>query len=289
MGPLAPLAVTPLFDALLEHVAKDAFAIALDLIGAYRTGAPGEFDSLRPQIRKCVEKCAAEGKAPRDTMSAYRFERLAMQMLGKGREDADACAIALDLAKIMVASSRRLEGRLPNSIVRRLLSDFPEIVWPCVGAAIIANDGQARLLPYILGTFGYFNDHPPILSLPEAALFSWCHAHPDKAPAFAARVVPVLAEGQDSKKMMHPLLCRLIDEFGECGNVLDGIESNINSFSWEGSLTRYYDQYINPLSALTDHKIPAVQRWAKRLIRQLQARIEHARDQDAEEDTEWEI
>ena len=289
LGPLAPLAVTPLFDALLEHVAEDAFATALDLIGTYCMGNSQALESLRPQIRKSVEKWAAEGKVPRNTKSTYRFERLAMQMLGKGREDADACAIALDLAKIMVAGSRRIGNNVPSSLIHRLLSDFPEIVWPCVGAAIIANDGQAWHLAYILGTFGHFNDHPPILSLPEAALFSWCHAHPDKAPAFAARVIPVLAEGQDSEKTMHPMLRKLIDEFGECANALDGIESNINHFSWVGSLTRYYDQYINPLSALTDHKIPAVQRWAKRLIRQLQARIEHARDQDAEEDTEWEI
>ena len=286
---LPPLAMTPLFDALLEHAANEAFATALDLIGTYCMGNSEAFDSLRPQIRKCVEKCAAEGKVPSGTMSADLFERLAMQMLGKGREDADACAIALDLAKIMVAGSRRIGNNVPSSLIHRLLSDFPEIVWPCVGAAIIANDGQAWHLAYILGTFGHFNDHPPILSLPEAALFSWCHAHPDKAPAFAARVIPVLAEGQDSEKTMHPMLRKLIDEFGECANALDGIESNINHFSWVGSLTRYYDQYINPLSALTDHKIPAVQRWAKRLIRQLQARIEHARDQDAEEDTEWEI
>ncbi len=286
---LPPLAVTPLFDALLEHVAKDAFATALNLISTYCMGNSQALDSLRPQIRKCVEKCAAEGKVPRNTMSAYRFELLAMQMLGKGREDADACTIALDLTKIMVESSQRIEGQLPNSIVQRLLSDFPEIVWPRVGAAITADDGQDWLLAHILGTDGLCKDDSLILSLPKAVLFSWCHAHPDKAPAFAARVVPVLAEGQDSEKTMHPLLRQLIDEFGEYTNVLDGIEDNINNFAWVGSLTGYYEQYIKPLSALADHKIPTVRLWAKRLVRRLEAGIEHAREEDAEQDARREI
>ena len=286
LPPLSPSIVVPLFDALLGHDANEAFATALDLIYMYCTGDSEVFDSLRPQMRKCVERCVADGRVLRDTMDVFHFEQLAMRMLGKGREDADACAIALDLAKIMIANSRQL----PNSIVRRLLSDFPEVVWPYVGAAIISNPRQAWLMALDLGEqMSSCEQDPPILSLPEAALFSWCHAHPDEAPAFAARVVPVLAEGKDSEKTMHPLLRRLIDEFGEYANVLDAIESNINNFSWVGSLTGYYDQYVNPLSALADHKMPAVQRWAKRLIRRLQGMIERARDQDAERDAEREI
>lgn len=290
LGQLPSLEVIPLFDALLEHDAPEAFAVALDLIHTYLRGSPEAFDSLRLQIRRCVEKCVSDDKVPSDTMDAFHLEQLTMRMLEESREDADACAIALDLAKLMVASSHQIGKTLPNPLIHRLLSDFPEIVWPCIGATIVSDPSQSWLMVHVLGSsMGFKKQDPPILSLPAATLRSWCHAHPDQAPVFAARVIPVLAEGQDSEKTMHPLLCWLIDEFGECQKVLDAIGNNINTFSWTGSLTRYYGQYIRPLSVLTSHRLPAVQRWAKRLIRHLQVRIEQARDQDAEEDAEWEI
>ena len=223
-------------------------------------------------------------------MDAFHFEQLTMQMLEKSREDADACAIALDLAKLMVTSSQQIGKTLPNPLIHRLLSDFPEIVWPCIGATIVSDPSQSWLMAHVLGmSMGFRKQDPPILSLPEATLRSWCHAHPGQASEFAARVVPVLAEGKDSEKMMHPLLLWLIDEFGERKKVLDAIGNSINNFSWAGSLTRYYGQYVEPISALTDHKIPAVRRWARHLIRRLQAMIEQALDQDSEEDAEWEI
>lgn len=287
---LSSLEVIPLFDALLEHGAEEVFAIALNLIHTYLRGSPEAFDSLRPQIRRCVEKCASDNNVPNDTMDAFHFERLTMQMLEKGREDADACAIALDLAKLMVTSSHQIGKTLPNPLIHRLLSDFPEIVWPCIGATIVSDPSQSWLMAHVLGrSMGFRKQDPPILSLPEVTLRSWCHAHPDQAPEFVARVVPVLAEGKDSEKTMHPLLRWLIDEFGERKKVLDAIGNSINSFSWTGSLTRYYGQYIDPISALTDHETATVRRWAHHLIRQLRAMIEQARDQDSEEDAEWEI
>ncbi len=88
---------------------------------------------------------------------------------------------------------------------------------------------------------------------------------------------------------MHPILRRLIYEFGERASVLDGIESNIYTYSWAGSRTKYYGQYIDPIGVLTEHRIPSVQRWAKRMIRQLRSEIERARDHDAELDVEMEI
>ena len=295
LGRISLLEVMPLFDALLEDDEKleddenEAFSVMLDLIDKYLGESPEAFGSLRLTIRKCVEKCVSDGKVPSDTMDAFHFEQLTMRMLGQGRGDADACAIALDLAKLMVVSSRQIGKTLPNPIIHQLLSGFPEIVWPYVGAAIVSDSSQAWLMEHVLGKrMSLRKGNPPILSLPEATLFSWCHAHPDEAPAFVARVIPVLATGKDTENKLHPLLCRLVGEFGECSNVLNGIDHNITNFSWTGSLTRYYDQYIKPLSALTDHQFPAVRHWTKRLISQLQARIEQAREQDAEEDAECE-
>ena len=286
---LAPPTVASLFDALHEQTGDEASTILLGLAAMHLHVAPDAFDPLRPQVRKCIEKCVADGSLPADAMHMYYFEELAKRVLDEGRGDRDACAIALELAKVTVANSCRNADALPSSLMRQLLSGFPEVAWPLVGAAIVADRKQASLLIWALGTHMRRDEQPPILSLPEATLFSWCHANPDEAPPFAACVVPVLAARQDSSMIVHPILRRLIDEFGEREGVLDGIETNIYTYSWVGSLTKYYGQYIEPLGGLTDHRIPFVKMWAKRMIRQLQSEIERARDHDAELDVEMEI
>ena len=302
LASLAPPVVATLFDALQEHAADEASTILLRLVAMHLDVAPDAFDPLRPQVRKCIEKCVADGGLPTDAMDRY-FEQLAKRVLDEGRGDADACAIALELAKVVVANSCRNASALPSSLTRQLLSDFPEVVWPLVGAAIVSDRNQAvaagqtdtqptdpvTLLKWALGTH-MRDEQPPILSLPEATLFSWCHANPDKAPSFAASVIPVLAERQDSGMIVHPILRRLIDEFGVRAEVLDEIKLKIiYDYSWIGSLTKYYGQYIDPIGALTDHRIPSVRRWAKRMIRQLRSEIERAGDHDAELNVEMEI
>ena len=289
LAKLAVPVVASLFDALHEQTGDEASTTLLGLVAMHLQVAPDAFDPLRSQVRKCIEKCVADGNLPADAMDMYYFEELAKRALDEGRGNADACAIALELAKVMVPNSRRNISALPNSLMRQLLSDFPEVVWPLVGAAIVSDRDQEILLTYAFGKHMRRDEQPPIISLPETTLFSWCHANSDKAPSFAARVVPVLAAQQDSSMIVHPILRRLIDEFGERASVLDGIESNIYTYSWVGSLTKYYGQYIDPIRTLTNHRIPSVRIWAKRMIRQLQAEVERAHDHDAELDVEMEI
>ena len=257
-----------LFDALLGQESDEALAAALDLMAAQ---PPAVRDGLGPQIRRCVARCVHYGGPAGYT--SHLFERLVGRMLGKGREDADACGVALDLATMMVE-----RGELPGSLGRQLLADFPEIVWPQVGAAIIADSDVAWRMQLALS--GWRSYQPLILALPLATLLSWCRAHPTVAPAFAASVLPVLAQGDE--QILHPSLQRLIDEFGEREDVLDGVKRNIGTNSWVGSMTGYYQQFLAPLKELANHRITAVARWAAHMTRILQANVEkHARE-DAE-------
>ena len=279
---LQPAEVGRLIDAVLTHEGSEASRVALDLIAAFGFTVSAKIGGLRSQIRKCVVRRAREGKAN------YHLEQLAGWMLAKGRQDADACAFALDLAGIMVERWHSVGVELPSSVIRKLLSDFPEVVWPCVSAAIIADRAVAGGMVATLGT-PFRRDHEsPILSLPVETLFSWCRAHPESAPAFAARILPVLDES-GGEPALHPTLCRLVDEFGDREDVLSGIKGNIGTYSWKGSMTIYYQRFLGPLGALTGHRSPAVRFWAKHMTHELQARIEHARDRDAELDVEWEI
>jgi len=273
-----PLELAPLLDELMTHEGDEALAVAIHLIASYRLAEPG----MHRLMGKCLAKCARSGKWPAGTMASYHLERFVDYMLAKGRQDSDACATALDLAGIIVESWRAGGEHLPSSITRKLLSDFPEVVWPRIGAAIIADPvGLAWAMKLL-------DDEPLILSLPVATLFSWCHAHPGAAPAFAACVLPVLGK-QGDEQTLHPTLSRLIDEFGMRKDVLDGIVSNIGTYGWVGSVTGYYRQFLAPVRALEHHPTAAVRRWATRTTRWLETNIERARDHDAESEGRWEF
>ena len=178
--------------------------------------------------------------------------------------------------------------RLLAPLVPKLLADFPETVWPLIGQAILAADAKRSfLLRIILGdprSFGR-TANSIILQLPEETLFAWCHANPKRAPAFLAAIAPVLTnygKGENSQRGLHPVMTRLLDEFGEREDVRRAIEDNIHTFGWSGSQSTYFALYQEPLKALVDHPKPQVRGWVRSLLRYLDSTIKNALDEDEE-------
>ena len=277
--------VTPLFDILLDHSAE-GYVVAVDLMGMYAFGEPDSLEGLRPQVLKLVENLTKWQPLPIGDLIHHHFEQIVSWMLGKGRQDPDATATALVLARTMVNSVEIGGDRLFEPVLPKLLSEFPEVTWQLIGQAIVSDIRKAELLTFALGDpFSFeIESCPPILSLPEYALFAWCHANPDSAPAFAARVLPVLtAHGADAPKLsLHPIIARLLDEFGERENVRIAVELNIYTFGWSGSRTTYFAYYKEPFSKLLNHPKPKVRTWARIMLRQLDNSLKGAHNEDEE-------
>ena len=285
--------VATLFDTMLDHSAE-AFTVAVELMWMYAHGTPDRLDGFRPHIRKAAENVARWRRLRGNVMADYHFENIMKWMLGKGRQDPDAQATALALATALVSTTDWDEGRIMKSVVSTLLSNFPEITWPLIGQAVISDRAQSWRLRYVfLGDpFSFKQEkNPAMLSLPEDTLFAWCRAHPDQAPAFVARVIPILTiyRNDASAQSLHPVMRRLIDEFGDRDDVRQAVSLNMGNFSWSGSVTNYFTLYLEPLRTLCAHPKWQVRRWAKAMLRHLDARIEHARNQDEERDAEWDI
>ena len=287
--------VAILFDTLLDHSAE-AFTEAIELMRMYAHGAPDRLDGFRPQIRKAAENIARWKCSQSQSMANYDsdFEMIMKWILRKGRQDSDARATALALATALVSVADWNEGRIIKPVVSTLLSDFPEIAWPLIGQAIVSDRGQAWRLKYVfLGDQFSFKQekNPAILNLPEETLFAWCHAHPDRAPAFVAAIVPILTtyRSDASEQSLHPVVIRLFNEFGDRDGVLQAVSVNMENFKWSGSVTNYFTLYLEPLRTLHNHPKSQVRRWAKAMLRHLDTRIEHARNEDEEWEAQWEI
>ena len=289
-------AVAPLFDALLDHSAE-GYAVALDLLGMYVFGRLDNLEDFRPQLLKAAENFTKYPHPGHDQMAAHHFEETMRWVLEKGREDSDARAVALALARSIVGPehnttegtlrTRMVKEDMLRPVIRLLLANFPEIVWPIVGQGILSDPLRALHLSNLLGS-RLSSDHrhdAAILSLPEDVLFEWCRAHPDGAPAFTATVVPVLTtyNREAAEHALHPRMARLLDEFGDREDVLQAVGGNIHTYFGWGSPTTYFALYEAPVSRLRDeHPSARVRRWAKSTLRELAAMSEGIRSEEDE-------
>ena len=283
--------VVPLIDVMLDHGAE-AFAVAMGLMESCVRGTRGKIAGFRPQIRKSVENFTRWKQLRKQQGAAADFELIVHWMLEQGRGDRDARATALALAKTLVNDEDDCGEDLIEPMIPTLLSDFPEIAWQLIGQAIVSDQQQAwRLARVLRGRRpGDGESNPIILSLPEDTLCDWCHAHPDRAPAFAAGVVPVLtgSEFEASERSLHPIMIRLLDEFGDREGVLEAVLDNMHTFTWAGSLASGFALYEEPLRTLRDHPKPKVRRWATATLRRLATTIENAHDEEEERKVRWE-
>lgn len=285
-GELAALPATTvasLLDAMFDLNAK-GYAAAVELMGHLSHNAPERLEEFTLQIVK-VARNAPSGKVMRaegirdTTMLRYRFEVMVGRMLEKGRDDPDARATALALSKTLAEGGG---GTWVKPVLSMLLSEFPEIAWPLIGEAIASDERMATRLGQIIAEpiSGVPDSIPAILALPVGTLFAWCHAHPDQAPAFAARHFPVLSgqDEDDSETALHPVVARLLDEFGTREDVQEAVETNVHTYFWTGSPVNYYKPYEETFSRISEDpdRPSGLRRWARRMLRDLRQAIGHA-------------
>lgn len=289
LGHFRPDELAPLFDCLL-NMGERSFFIALDLMGMYAFRNEEVLEGLRPQLRRAARILnSLQQRTVSGDLGDAHFKELMKWLLKKGRQDPDARAIAIDLSRTMVEANDLDRIKLIEPLLPLLLSDFPEITWPLLGTAIVTGRGEAWNLQYALGKELFAHCHAPILSLPEDTMFAWCHANPDIAPAFVARIVPLLtsSDPKDPARKIHPVIKRLLDEFGQRDDVRQAISINLRNFGWTGGEASYFGLYCEPFRELEKHPIGAVGQWAKKMCSQLDQQIKAATDEDEEERAQW--
>ena len=278
-----------LIDVLIDH-SGEGFASAQDLLEMYLHNDRTRLETFRPQVRKIAENMLRwpwTGQA--NDLDSYHFEQLITCMLGKGPDDPDAAATAMALAKVVatlpdVDYDYKKEEAL-QTVLPILLSKFSGIAWQLIGSAIISTE-RAYVFESFMSRgiqFGHQRVNSPLLSLPKDVLFAWCHAHPEQAPAFAAQTVPFLTS-DDSKSgsvSVHPVMIRLLEDFGDRENVTSAAMSNISSGGWSGPEEAFYEKKREPVKLLLEHPNSKVRRWAKAALRKIEAWIEQARNNDA--------
>ena len=285
----SPEMMSPLLDALLCHSSK-GFAQALDLLGYHVYSDRNRLEAFRPQIRIIAENALRWPwrNLRSANMASHRFKSIIGWVLEQGPDDSDASAVVLALSKAAAGSQDYDCTDVLELVLPILLSQFPEVAWPLIGSAIVKGDPQQYSHFESLLREPLWQKHgestAPILNLPEDTLFAWCHAHPDRAPAFTARTVPFLEvdSNAESGLRVHPAMIRLIEEFGDCKNVTEAAISSMGAKVWIGTEESLWTPYRQPMKQLLAHPSPTVQRWAKDTLRWMKRASKDAQVRDEE-------
>jgi len=282
--------VATLFDQLFG-MGGAAFWVGLELMGMYVHGRSEILNELRPQLRSATGFPAHTSENRGSQMGVHHFQEMMGWILGKGRTDPDAVAIAIELMKHLIARTERGGEDPIKRLLPKLLPEFLEVVWPLLGHAIVSDPRNAWRFEFLLGDrLSFGEQNAAALRLPEDMLFAWAHAHPAAAPRFLAVVFPVLVNRNPERgsNAFHPMTKRLIDEFGDREDVLRAITGNMHTFGWSGSPEPYFAMYLDPFRGFASHPIGAVRRWAARTIAQLESAMSAARDEEDEQRAAWE-
>lgn len=303
---LSPSQVAPLIDALLD-AGTGGYWAAVEILDMYVYQTVERYEGLRPQIVRIVasfdNRELADGRM---VMETHHFGRITRWLLSRSSADKDAAMAAARLASQIVQWCAERSGNLGGidlieSLLRNLLTYCSDVAWPVLANGIAAQCDRIWAFEHPIGK-GYSGEKTadgPIFLVPWQALRSWCHRHPDFAPAFLMRVTSIFetsatgdadpSEAQKPKqehesaapKRWHPIVLQLLDDFGDRQDVLSALTGNMMSFSWQGSLVPYYEQYVEPLRALVNHHRPSVVAWAKR---QLEAQAHYIRQEQSRDD-----
>ena len=313
LSSVSPAEVALLLDAMLNHSAL-SFACAVTILGRILenedwTTNESDMDTLKladlePQLQIMVQSAGrwsiSQLKSPVGStengvdsdMVKYYFEKIVNSMLASGRENPTSRRTALDLARALThgVHDDLFDLRLitQESVIAKMLKDYSDIVWPIVGSAILKDHQFARRMMYALGKpyNPYYDAISPILYVPEDILFAWCYGNPDDAPQFMALCVPFLSvdDGADDASNIHPIMSRILDEFGEHDDVQEALQQNIKHFGGVSSVARHYSRFVEPLKQLEKHSKDEVRQWAAKMGRNLKRDIQY----EAFIESEWE-
>ena len=282
-----PDAVVPLYDALLSH-SEAGFARAVSLMAVHVHQNPNYLDAVCPQVQKMITLALRESWLNEPDVQNY-FRSMLTSMLERDSDDRNAAATAMALSKAVAELKDHEVPEVVKNLVPLLLSRFPDVAWQFIGPAIIkAEPNRQGHFKRLLGA-PIWRGHgaaAPILNLPLNALFAWCHAHPDRASAFAAKTVPFLAPDNHEGRAycVHPVMVHLIEEFGDRKDVTEAAYGTMGNKVFMGSEESLWPPYLEALTNLLDHRNHRVRQWARKGLRRARRRHKDARRRDDEWD-----
>ncbi|KEO75448.1 hypothetical protein [Anditalea andensis] len=104
-------------------------------------------------------------------------------------------------------------------------------------------------------------------------IFNWCIDKKPLAPLRLAKLVPIYGENNSNYSEWHPYAKKLIDDFGYIKQVLSGLNVNMGTFSWTGSLVPLLEDQKSLFLTMQNHENQLISEWAIGNLNSLEMQI----------------
>lgn len=273
----------------LRRISSNAAWIGLDILSMYCYGNKEKWDACTNAFKDILIELPLVRESRKHQRESHSWKKVSEKLLKSNDPE-----FAANLAKqILLSCNDRMNyGDLRHylkPVMRILLKDYGEYIWPLVSKAIKSADSitEFHLSQLFSKEDAFSRKQTSILAeLPEGLLHDWCRAEPDTAPLFVAHSTDVYFEHNDEYRI-SPRAQFLFDEFGDNKKVLSALSANMSTFGWSGSVVPIYKKEALALNPLLKHKHQSVREWADSRIAYLNKAIE--RESMLDEEKDWGI
>ena len=151
-----------------------------------------------------------------------------------------------------------------------LFDKYRDVIWDDFAEAF-ANDDKYGFIFQIndeIG-FGFGFGEGKLFQVDDGRIKELCIKHPETVPCRIANMVPVFNEASGFSDWVMWLL----DNYGDNKDVLDGLHSNMNTYSWSGSVVPHLEELKLCMEGIKEHHRPEVRQWAENCIRDLDEQL----------------
>ena len=181
------------------------------------------------------------------------------------------------LAQIIISDSSFYSFSIADNILRQIFSLILEKYPDTILSQIVDSKDDYKIQSICSNRY---YDQNPLSVLKEKKIKEWCEKEPKKMPVFFAENIRLLIGDSWS-----PIAQFIFDQYGDRTDVMKVISGNIGSFSWSGSLSKYFEQRKIAVEKLRDHKHENVRKFYEKEMFYLEnsIRTEKQREREREE------
>lgn len=264
----------------------DGYAVVFDLFADLSYGDETKKKELIPICKKCITKLGFNRKFKRQ-LDDYKWTEAISFILSDEKEVDFAKFINKSIIdSITWENSYHLDHYI-QQVYEILLKVHFNSIWKDLSDALLSNDElyiKFYGLKHILGSHigGVGRSVGVLFDGNINSIFNWCKENKPLAPTRLAELTPIFDNNNTDYAKWHPIALRLIDEYGEIKEVLSHLSSNMEAYSWTGSVVPLLESKKELFKKLTSHKIESVREWATSYIGYLDKDIEMEKNRDAE-------
>lgn len=163
-----------------------------------------------------------------------------------------------------------------------LITQYTDAIWPDLEKAFSNKEYYLFLfqIQHEIGSGSGFGVGA-LFTIDEERIKKLCLKNPEYTPHIIAWMCPVFNNSDDRKEtVFHKWVLWLLDEFGDRDDVLSGLNSNMESYAWTGSIIPLLLQKKEAFEQIRNHKNPKVRNWAESCLQRIEKELSGERSRE---------